>query len=107
MLGRHHDETAYETLCFLHKRIWKWGLDGYILKYEPYTTLHPHKDPVENGKHYRLNIEFGGKGSFICQKTIFNFKDKIILFRPDKETHSVINGSKKRYVLSIGFVKYK
>jgi hypothetical protein len=78
-----------------------FGFDVYILKYPNKFYLKPHKDVVKNKKHYRLNIEFFGKGKFTCEKTIFSFW-RIYLFRPDSNVHSVIVEKGPRYVLSFG-----
>ncbi|MEN9551691.1 MAG: hypothetical protein RI935_68 [Candidatus Parcubacteria bacterium] len=93
--------TEYKKFCFLFCKIGHLGLDGYILRYEPNTTLPPHRDTID-GKHYRLNIEIYGRGDFISEKIIFSVFKKIYLFRPDISTHSVVNHSTKRYVLSFG-----
>ncbi len=93
--------TEYQKFCFLYFKIFKLGLDGYILKYEPNTILKPHRDVID-GKHYRLNIELAGEGEFECESEIINIMNKIHLFRPDINIHSVINKNSKRYVLSLG-----
>ncbi len=78
--------------------------DAYLIKYPANEILPAHKDKVENGKHYRLNIELWGRGKFICENPIFKWW-RIVLFRPDICEHSMINGSSSRLVLSIGWVK--
>lgn len=93
--------TEYKKFCFLFSKVGRLGFDGYVLRYEPNTVLLPHRDVIE-GKHYRLNIEIWGKGDFVSEKVIFSFFKKLYLFRPDISTHSVINHSTKRYVLSFG-----
>lgn len=103
--GRQED-TEYRKFCFLYCRFFKIGMDGYILKSEPNTVLPPHRDPI-NGKHYRLNIELYGKGDFVAEKVILNICNKVYLFRPDIHTHSVINYSSTRYVLSFGLAIFK
>lgn len=80
------------------------GLDMYLLKFEPGCELKPHKDEVKRGRHYRLNIILKGKGDFNCDKTIINTR-RVVLFRPDKYTHSMQNGDSERKVLSIGINK--
>ena len=102
--GRQHGVDYFKFPFFLFK-LWKFGMDGYILHYLPNTTLPPHKDPIK-GKHYRLNIELKGHGEFICERTIFSWFGRIHFFRPDLYTHSVVNGKKDRYVLSIGLALF-
>lgn len=81
-----------------------FGTDCYILHYLPNTTLPEHTDPVEGKRHYRLNVNLFGGGKFICNNVIFKF-GPIVLFRPDNELHSVVNGNYHRLILSIGWVR--
>lgn len=99
-----HSETDYEKFCFLYFRIGKFGFDGYILKYEPKTSLPIHKDPI-NGKHYRLNIKISGKCKFWTTSYKFRRGERIILFRPDLFPHS-LEVLTKTYKLSFGFAKF-
>lgn len=46
----------YQKFPIWFFRIGKLGFDAYILKYEANQVLPTHTDPVEGGKHYRLNI---------------------------------------------------
>jgi len=78
------------------------GMDAYILKFEPKCLLPEHVDKVKRGRHFRLNIIYKGEGKFDCNKTIIRTK-RVVLFRPDKHTHSMENGDSERKVLSIGF----
>lgn len=81
-------------------------MDCYILKFPTNSIIKPHKDKVEFGKHYRLNIvltPFFKGGKFKIEKNIFKIPNFLYLFRPDKYIHSVseiTNGT--RYVLSFG-----
>lgn len=81
-----------------------FGFDMYLLKFAPGCHLKEHKDSVERGRHYRLNIILKGEGEFSCEKTIIRTK-RVILFRPDKYLHSMQNGDSERKVLSIGINK--
>jgi hypothetical protein len=54
----------YKKFTFLYFKLWKFGFDGYILKYEKNQKLPSHKDPVKNADHYRLNIGWG-KSKFL------------------------------------------
>lgn len=95
-------------------RIWKWGFDAYILKYEPHTSLPAHTDAVEKGKHYRLNIPLKGNSIFywLGADSIFGPNTKWIitkgwvLFRPDIQKHFLEVGEKGCTKLSFGFVKF-
>ena len=90
---------------YLKKKIWsRFNTDCWLIKYKPSQIIPTHTDPVEGKKHFRLNIVLKGKGVFICEKTILCLFHRIILFRPDKYEHSMINLSKERLVLSIGMV---
>lgn len=98
----------YWKLPLWYFRILKFGFDAYILKYSENQVLPEHKDPVENGKHYRLNIGWG-VANFVCEKLIFGKrigKLTIFLFRPDLYTHSLYV-FEKTTKFSFGFVKFK
>ena len=91
------------------KRLWQVGInrlglfsDCYLIKYPPDAKLPPHKDPVESGRHWRLNIELKGSGEFLCDGASFKLW-RITLFRPDINTHAMNNGPSERLVLSFGF----
>jgi hypothetical protein len=87
----------------------KWPLpfDSYLIRYPEGSAIPPHTDPVQSGRHYRLNIILKSPksgGEFICATPIFATK-RIKLFRPDACEHSVtqvVGGS--RYVFSLGWV---
>ena len=69
------------------------------------SKITEHRDLVAKGKHYRLNIVIkkAPEGGTFKGKTIWNILDRVILFRPDIETHSVsevLSGT--RYVISFG-----
>ena len=91
-------KSGYSTFQLLCLKF----VDAWMIKYPPKVGIPEHVDKVTNKKHYRLNIVLSGKGTFFCEKTIFNVKNRVILFRPDKYKHSMINGDATRYVLSIG-----
>jgi len=98
----------YKKFTFIYFKLYKFGFDGYILKYEKDQILPEHVDPVNDGDHYRLNVGYG-KSKFTCEKTIFTFKIgniSVYLFRPDLYKHS-LRTYEKTTKLSLGFVKYK
>lgn len=98
----------YKKFTLWYFRIWKWGFDAYILKYQPDGYLPLHKDPVENGKHWRLNIGWGNSQFHICDAPKSGWrigKFSVYLFRPDKYLHS-LSIYDKTIKLSFGFVKF-
>lgn len=92
--------TGYRKLLLAsNHKTW----DIYILDYPTGTYIKPHTDPVLKGKHYRLNIVLCGAAKFNGE-TIFSIGNTVHLFRPDIIEHSVDNVTKRRIVLSIGYV---
>lgn len=98
---------AYKKMLLWSKKFKSWGFDSYLLKFPSYSQIPIHVDPVEGYKHFRFNLVYKGLGKFTCERVIFNFWERIILFRPDEFLHSVKNGSTERRVLSIGIVVKK
>lgn len=98
-LGTGYDKMllAFFRKCF----------DCWVLRFPVGSYIMTHKDPVENGRHYRLNIVLKRPpqgGEFVCSDTIFEMP-RVVLFRPDIAEHSmkrVYGGS--GYALSIGWV---
>ena len=98
--------TGYDKMLLLTAR-WPLPFDSYLLRYPEGTEIPPHTDPVQQGRHYRLNLilkapRSGGK--FVCASPLYA-SARIKLFRPDASEHSVtrvVGGS--RYVLSVGWV---
>ena len=81
--------------------------DLYLLRFPTGTEIGPHRDRVESGDHYRLNIILRPAlrgGEFQCADPIFASR-RIKLFRPDRSEHSVTRiEAGTRYVLSLGWV---
>lgn len=98
------DGTEYHKWCFLYWKIGRYGFDGYILRYEPMTSLPAHKDPID-GKHYRLNVKLKGRAYFVCEQCIIQWKYRLALFRPDLYYHALAVVT-KTYKLSLGFAKF-
>lgn len=89
---------------------WPLPFDSYLIRYPDGSAVPPHKDPVQRGRHYRLNVILKAPrsgGEFLCAAPIYSSK-RVKLFRPDKCEHSVsrVEGG-SRYVLSIGWVLRK
>lgn len=97
---------SYKKLPLWYFRVWKWGFDGYVLKYQGDTILPAHTDPVA-GRHYRLNIGWGC-ANLVVNRTIIYWrigKLTVILFRPDLYVHTLFVFGKTTK-LSLGFVKF-
>lgn len=85
----------------------RYKVDCYLIKYPPGSSIAPHCDPVQSGRHYRLNIilKNGTGGKFHCVGPHFRFW-RVVIFRPDLYTHWVDTvGEKSRVVFSVGWVK--
>lgn len=99
-------QSGYDKMLLIYNKL---GIefDAYFLRFPKGSEILPHRDSVQSGRHFRLNIilkksKFGGE--FICERHILN-TNRIKLFRSDLYTHSVtkVSGS-ARYVLSIGWI---
>ena len=104
---RGRQDTGYDKMLLFTAR-WPLPFDSYLIRYPEGSEIPQHTDPVQSGRHYRLNVilkspRFGGE--FVCADPIFATR-RIKLFRPDACAHSVtrvVGGS--RYVLSVGWVR--
>jgi hypothetical protein len=98
--------TGYDKLLLLANPI-VIPFDLYLLRFPEGTEIPPHRDPVTDKRHYRLNIilkRSRAGGEFICADPIFESK-RIKLFRSDVSLHSVTKvQAGSRYVLSLGWV---
>jgi hypothetical protein len=98
--------SGYDKMLLATAR-WPLPFDSYLIRYPEGSAIPPHTDPVQSGRHYRLNIVLKSPqsgGEFVCATPIFATK-RIKLFRPDACEHSVtqvVGGS--RYVFSLGWV---
>lgn len=98
--------TGYDKMLLVTAK-WPLPFDSYLIRYPEGSAIPPHTDPVQSGRHYRLNVVLKSPksgGEFICATPIFATK-RIKLFRPDACEHSVtqvVGGS--RYVFSLGWV---
>ncbi len=98
--------TGYDKMLLLTAR-WPLPFDSYLIRYPEGSEIPPHTDPVQAGRHYRLNIVLKASpsgGEFVCATPLYASR-RIKLFRPDACEHSVtrvVGGS--RYVLSLGWV---
>lgn len=100
--------TQYKKLQLWSFKIWKFGFDAFILHYPLPTLLGWHRDPVENGRHWRMNIRLKGLASFFMQKDDKEVyvDSMIILFRPDIYPH-MLRVYTPTWKLSFGFVIFK
>lgn len=98
--------TGYDKMLLLTAR-WPIAFDSYLLRFPEGSEIPPHTDPVQAGKHYRLNLILKSPragGEFHCAKPIFATK-RVKFFRLDACEHGVtrvVGGS--RYVMSLGWV---
>lgn len=98
--------SGYDKMLLL-TALWPVPFDSYLIRYPEGSSIPPHTDPVQAGRHYRLNIVLKSPksgGEFICSDPIYA-SSHIKFFRPDACEHSVtlVQGG-SRYVLSIGWV---
>jgi hypothetical protein len=99
--------TGYDKMLLATAR-WPLPFDSYLIRYPEGSEIPPHTDPVQAGRHYRLNIVLKSPrsgGEFVCATPVFETR-RIKLFRPDACEHSVtrvVGGS--RYVFSLGWVR--
>lgn len=99
--------TGYDKMLLLTGR-WPLRFDSYLIRYPEGSAIPPHTDPVQQGRHYRLNVVLKASprgGEFVCATPIFETR-RIKLFRPDACEHSVtrVEGG-SRYVWSLGWVR--
>lgn len=98
--------TGYDKML-LFTLSWPLAFDSYLICYPEGSEIPPHTDPVQLGRHYRLNIILKSPrsgGEFICANPIYSSR-RIKLFRPDACEHSVtrVQGG-SRYVFSLGWI---
>ncbi|MFG6461683.1 2OG-Fe(II) oxygenase [Roseateles sp. DXS20W] len=98
--------SGYDKMLLLTAR-WPLPFDSYLIRYPEGSAIPPHADPVQAGRHYRLNIVLKASprgGEFVCATPIWQSR-RIKFFRPDTCEHSVtrVEGG-SRYVLSVGWV---
>lgn len=98
--------SGYDKMLLLTAP-WPVPFDSYLIRYPEGSSIPPHRDPVQTGRHYRLNIVLKAPksgGEFLCENPIYQSR-RIKLFRPDICEHSVskVQGG-SRYILSIGWV---
>ena len=103
--GRQHG--GYDKMLLFTAR-WPLAFDSYLIRYPEGSEIPLHTDPVQHGRHYRLNIVLKASrsgGDFICATPIYASR-RIKVFRPDVCAHQVtrvIGGS--RYVFSLGWIR--
>lgn len=102
---RGRQQGNYEKMLLARSQLLRFDL--YVLRFPPGSYIPPHRDPVQVGRHYRLNVilkapRLGGR--FVVRNAILNWP-RVKLFRPDISEHEVtrvVDGT--RYVLSFGLV---
>lgn len=99
---------TYEKLTLFAGRTWL-PCDLYLIRYRVGDFVTTHVDPIERGRHYRLNIELrraGCGGYFYAypRDAIVFWRWRVIVFRPDLATHAVTQVKRgTRLVLSFGW----
>ena len=115
-------KSGRQAGCLYKKRIiysfklLNWGFDAYLLKYKKGTKLPFHKDKVDNGEHWRLNVRLKGEDVFYLEndkgkRNFGNFSfdcsmSSIHLFRSDILLHGLYAKSDTTKI-SFGFVKFE
>jgi hypothetical protein len=79
--------------------------DVYLLHFPCGSYIHPHTDPVAEGRHFRANLTLWRArrgGEFVCSRILFEVP-RLKVFRPDIMEHSVTQIEEgTRWVLSLG-----
>lgn len=100
-------QSGYDKMLLLTGRL-PLPFDCYLLRFSQGAAVPTHKDQVDSGKHYRLNIILWkaiAGGEFCCSNTLFE-NARVKLFRPDISEHSVTEVKQGvRYVFSLGWVR--
>lgn len=103
--------SGYRKMLLMMSKLFRF--DVYLIHFPPNSYIHWHVDPVTEGfEHHRLNIVLkksknGGQFKTQNNKLIFNWKSRIIKFRPDVVSHAVSPVTTSRWVLSIGWLRRK
>lgn len=83
--------------------------DSYLIYYQEGSSIAPHVDNVQNGKHYRINIELKKAklgGQFTLTGEPYFKLWRAVCFSPSEQEHQVSKIEKGyRLVLSIGWIK--
>lgn len=105
---RGRQESGYDKMLLAQSPV-PVPFDLWLLRYPEGAHIDWHTDPVNEGKHFRLNVllkkaKRGGK--FLTKKVpIFNHA-RAVLFRPDRDLHKVTEIQEgTRYVLSLGWIR--
>jgi hypothetical protein len=103
---RGRQNSGYDKMLLLQSWL-PIPFDLYLLHYPEGSEVPPHRDEVDFGRHYRINIILTTAikgGDFYCANPIYE-TPRIKIFRPDINEHSVSRVEQgTRYVLSCGWV---
>lgn len=100
-------DSGYDKML-LAQSMFPLPFDLWLLRYKEGAHIDWHTDPVNMGKHYRLNVVLKKAkegGEFLTTKEPILNHALAVLFRPDKDLHKVseiVEGT--RYVLSLGWI---
>ena len=100
--GRQH--TGYDVFT-----LWsKFNVDMHIIRYNDGNYIPPHTDKVEGKRHYRINVVLKKpvNGGQYVGDSIWNWKNRVIFFRPDIHEHSITACTGGRLVLSVGWTRH-
>lgn len=102
--------SGYKTIKLFESK--KLLCDAYLIYYPKGSAIASHFDKVIFGNHYRLNLTLkkAKKGGIfiLAGKPVFKLGTIAVIFRPDKQCHSVSTIQEGyRVVFSFGWVKKK
>jgi hypothetical protein len=78
-------------------------VDAWLLDYPPGSSIPPHLDTVPLARHFRVNVILRTGGARYVGRSLFRLGERLVLFRPDRMTHSVEPCARRRLVLSVGW----
>lgn len=98
--------SGYDKLLLARLK-WPWAFDCYLLRFPEGSEVPAHKDEVQSGRHFRLNLilkKAAKGGEFLCDNCLID-RPRIKLFRPDLHEHAVSRIELgRRWVLSVGWL---
>ena len=103
-------KTGYDKMLLATAKRFPLPFDLYLLRFNEGSEVPSHKDLVQKGEHYRLNIilkKAKSGGDFLCSEALWQ-TSRIKYFRSDISEHAVTKVTKgTRYVLSLGWLKQR
>ena len=100
---------GYHKLKLLESKRFKF--DVYLLKFDPLSDIHAHKDECPDGySHHRLNVVLKkASGKFWTEDKECYWTNRIHKFMPSEVVHGMDRGTRSitGYWLSIGWLRKK